>query len=161
MGLVEAVCQEIKKASNACTRNPQKDLRQGGCKVSLKDAPQPRLVISFDVPGSPPGQNQKCCDYLFVAEVSGKPSWVVPLELKGGGRPDISETVQQLQAGARAAESLVPAGTKVDFRPVLACRSMAKMERRDLRRKVKFRGRSEAIQRINCGDQLVKALQGV
>ena len=43
-------------------------LRKEGCKVSLNDAPEPRLIVDFDKPGSPLGQNQTRCDYLFVAD---------------------------------------------------------------------------------------------
>ena len=156
MGLVEAVRQAInkKKASSASV----KKLNKEGCKVSLKGVPQPRLVIDFDRLLRP---DQKRCDYLFVAEVSGEPGWVVPLELKAG-RPNVSQAVQQLQAGAHATERLIPTGTQVDFRPVVVSGSMGKAGKLDLRRnkvKVKFRGHSKAIQWISCGDPLTKALQ--
>lgn len=33
-----------------------------GCGVSLKDVPKSRLVIDFDKPGSPLGEDQSRCD---------------------------------------------------------------------------------------------------
>ena len=54
-------------------------------------------------PESPLGQDQKRCDYLFVAEDPADSGWVVPLELKSG-RVDVFHSVEQLQAGARFAE---------------------------------------------------------
>ena len=152
-GLVAAV---RKKVDDACVTNGR--LQKEGCSVKLRDAPPTRLIIDFDRPGSPLGPDQKRCDYLFVAAVTGKLGWVVPLELMSG-RVDASKVVGQLQAGACAAEQLVPSNLTISFHPVLASGGgMHKSERTAMRKKVVFRGYSEPIRRIRCGDQLTKAL---
>ena len=147
------------KVNSSCIEN--RGMKKDGCSVSLKDAPQPRLIIDFDKPGSPLGRNQTRNDYLFVAEVSAKPDWVVPLELKGG-EVDASEVVGQLKAGARAAEQLVPKAMSVNFRPIVAFGGgIDKAERNALRNKrnrVQFHGMAESVRLIKCGDQLIKAL---
>ena len=147
------------KVNSTCIE--YRGIKKEGCSVSLRDAPQPRLIIDFDKPGSPLGKHQTRNDYLFVAEVPTKPDWVVPLELKGG-EMDASEVVGQLKAGARSAEQLVPNAMSVNFRPVVAFGGgIDKAERKVLRakpNKVRFHGIAEPVRLIKCGDQLIKAL---
>ena len=83
--------------------------------------------------------------------------WIVPLELKRG-TADASTVVRQLQAGARAAEALIPLTFSITFCPVIASGSMHKAQRQALKKKVQFHGCSEFVRRIRCGDQLIKAL---
>ena len=156
-GLVEAVRGKVDKA---CVEN--KGLKKKGCKISLQGAPRLRLVINFDKPGSPLGQNQKRCDYLFVGEVPHKRGWIVPLELKRGGEDATSQIVGQLQAGARAAEQLFSSNLTIIFRPVFASGgSMHKAQRTAMKKKinrVRFRDCYEPIRRLRCGDPLTRAL---
>ena len=156
------------KVNNTCIGN--RGIKKEGCSVSLKDAPQPRLIIDFDKPGAPlvnkpgarPGDDPIHCDYLFVAEVSSKPGWVVPLELKNQKKMDASEVVGQLKAGARSAEQLVPNTMTVNFRPVVAFSGGIRKDERNAlkanRNKVRFHGTTEPVRLIKCGDQLTKAL---
>ena len=132
--------------------------RRPGCGISLQDAPEPRLIIDFDKPGSPLGQSETRCDFLFIAEESNIPGWVAPLELKGG-RVDISEAIEQLQAGASAAKELIPQNAMVNFRPVVACKGIPKAERTALKSKVRFRNQTEALRLIKCGALLTQALR--
>lgn len=145
--------------NNTCIEN--RGIKKEGCSVSLKDAPQPRLIIDFDKPGSPLGKNQTRCDYLFVAEDPSKSGWVVPLELKKG-QLDTSGIVRQLKAGAYAASQLVPNTMAVNFRPVVAYGGgIHTAERNALkanRNKVRFHGTAEPVRLIKCGEQLTKAL---
>ena len=152
-GLVEAVG---KKVDGACVTGR---IKKDGCSISLNGAPQPRLIIDFDKLPSL-RQDQKRCDYLFVAEVDEGSGWIVPLELKRG-RLHADEAVRQLQAGARAAEGLVPSGAQVRFRPVAVARSKPKAERNRLKSKgsrVRFHGRAEVVRLLSCGAALVGAL---
>ena len=152
-GLVDTVRGKVE---NACVKSG--GLRKEGCSLSLQDAPQSRLIIDFDKPGSPLRWRQTRCDYLFVAEVPGKPGWVVPLELKKG-RLDASKAVEQLKAGASVAEKLVPDTLTVNFRPVVASGGN-KAERAELRagrNKVRFRGSVEYVRLLKCGDKLINA----
>ena len=135
-------------------------LKKDGCVVSLKDAPAPRLIVDFDKPKSPLGRSETRCDYLFVAEVAGGSGWIVPLELKRG-RLHADEAVRQLQAGARAAEQLVPLSARVSFRPVAVAGSTPKDERNRLKGKggkIRFRGCAEVIRLLPCGAALAGVL---
>ena len=155
-GLVETVRGKVE---NTCVHSGR--LRKEGCTASLQDAPQPRLIIDFDRPGSPLEGQQTRCDYLLVAEDPGKPSWVVPTELKKG-QLDTSQVVGQLKAGARAAEQLVPDTTAVNFRPIAAYGGgITKSERKELRanrNKVRFHGTAESVRLIKCGGKLTQGL---
>ena len=126
----------------------------------LGGVPSPRLVVDFDNPGSPLGPSERRCDYLLVAEVREEGGgWVAPLEMKNG-RLRADHVVRQLQAGAAAAEKLVPAGLQVRFRPIAAAGSMPKAERNKLKRKggIRFHGREEAVRLMSCGAPLATAL---
>ena len=135
-------------------------LKKRGCKVSIKGAPSPRLIVDFDKPGSPLGSHQTRCDYLFFAEDAEGLGWVAPLELKRG-RLHADEVVRQLQAGACAAEELVSSNEPVTFRPVAASGRKSKAERNKLKSKgsrVWFHGRAKAVKLISCGAPLAGAL---
>ena len=135
-------------------------LNKQGCKVSMKDAPSPRLVVDFDKPGSPLGPSQTRCDYLFVADGDKSSGWVAPLELKNG-RLHANQAVRQLRAGARAAEQLVPSGEQVKFRPVAVSGSTSKAERNRLKGKdggIRFHGCVEPVRLLSCGAPLTEAL---
>ena len=136
-------------------------LKKEGCRVSMTGMPKPRLVVDFDKPGSPRRPGAPLCDYLFIAEDENGIGWVAPLELKRG-RLHADEVVRQLREGAVAAETLVPEGEPIEFRPVAASGSTPKAERNRLRNKnsrIQLHGRTEAVRLLSCGEQLVKALR--
>ena len=154
-GTIAAVRAQLSKG--CVVRRCQKN----GCAVSLAEMPQPRLVVDLDKPGSPLGPAQTRCDYLFLAESSCSELWLAPIELKKG-TVDAGKAIEQLQAGAQAAEGIIPplgAGIDVRFRPVLASGGgMHKAERDKLKteaNRVTFRGYSEAIRRIRCDAPLI------
>ena len=154
-GLVQTVCEALDKRCLARGK-----LNKDGCKVSLKDAPGPRLIIDFDKPGSPLGPSQTRCDYLFVADGDKSSGWVAPLELKNG-RLHANQAVRQLRAGARAAEQLVPSGEQIKFRPVAVSGSASKAERNRLKGKdggIRFHGCVEPVRLLSCGAPLTEAL---
>jgi len=155
-GLVEAVRRKIEES---CIEDGP--LSRKSCEISLEDAPQPRVVIDFDKPGSPLGKSQKRCEYLFVAERDGGGSWVVPMEFKSS-RIRISKVAEQLQAGARAAERFVPNQNPISFRPVaVVCDSVGKKQRKDLKDKcnaVRYRGCREPVRILLCGALLTEVL---
>ena len=128
-----------------------------GCKVPLKNAPQPRLILDLDKPGSPLGGTQTRCDYLIVAEGDGGTGWVVPLELKHGQAR--SGVLAQLQSGADVADRILPNSARVALRPVVAARGIHSQSKKALlKAKVRFRGRAEAVKLITCGTPRAKAL---
>lgn len=141
--------------------NSRGNLRKGKCTVSLKDVPQPHLIVDFDKPGSPLGPNQTRPDYLFVAEISSQSEWVVPLELRGG-KLDAGKVVRQLQAGAGLAEQMVSSKRSIRFRPIVASGAIRKAERLALKRRdrqVRFHNRRAYVHRIRCGKQLAHELR--
>ena len=126
----------------------------------MANAPEPRLVVDFDKPGSPPGPDSKRCDYLFIAEGKGNAGWVAPLELKRG-RPHVQQITKQLQAGAGAAERLIAPKERVRFLPIVACGRIPKAQRNQLRKKrnrIKFHGQSEPVRCMRCDTPLSKML---
>ena len=127
MGLVEDVTAKV---NESCIVSKMK---KNGCKVSLEDAPEPRLIIDFDKPGSPLGEGETRCDYLFVANGEKCVGWIAPLELKKG-RLKADKVARQLQAGAKkVAEELVSQNQKVEFCPTVAFGNTHKIEIKMLR----------------------------
>ena len=116
----------------------------------------------MDHPLAPVSRYATRCDFLFVGSVDDSDEeWVSPIELKEGN-VRASEIERQLQAGADAAAQLVPSGADVYFRPVVASGRIHKDEQRKLRSdssKIRFRGQSEIIYRIRCGDSLADILR--
>ena len=153
MTLVEAVrlLVDDKCLGHKCSKQ--------GCKIPLKEAPQNRLIIDFDIPNSPLGADQRRCDYLFIASVSGKPGWVVPPELKNGPA-DVHKIAGQLQAGANAADGLVPNGEQFNFRPVVATRGIHTQQKKMLSKcRVRLRDQSALVKLITCGTPLAQVLK--
>ena len=134
-------------------------LKKEGCAVSLKGAPDPRVVVDFDRPGSPLGERETRCDYLLAIDGDREPGWLVLLELKRG-RLDAAKVVKQLRAGAGASEELVPVGEPVRFRPVAATGSTPKAERQKLRKigNIRFRGQHQDVRLMSCGAPITGVL---
>lgn len=129
-------------------------IKKGACGASLANAPHPHVIIDLDEAGSPLGQAQAKCDFLFLAD----PNLVAPLEIKDGA-PGIAKATQQLQAGADAADTLVPRDLAIDFRPVLVSRELRRDKQFKSRQaSVRFRKREERIRRVACGAPLTDAL---
>lgn len=143
--------------ANVDGRCVAKRIRKEGCTVSLSGAPTARLIVDLDKPGSPIGQADVHCDYLFVAEDDAAGGWVAPLELTTGP-VDASKFVGQLRAGASAAERLVPRNVAAKFRPIAVYGGGSHIaERRKLQRndsKVSFHGMREPVRLIKCGTKL-------
>ena len=137
-----------------------------GCSVSLEDAPTPFVLINMDCPDIQIEDASKRCDYLFIGESdTGGPGWVAVLELKKG-KPNVSEIVPQLQAGARYAEKIIPHGAAVQFCPVAFCGGkLGGIERRRFRNAlIRFRDpKTRKVERVRvilrkCGTPLKDVL---
>ena len=155
-GLVDAIGERV--SGDCLVASMNKD----NCDVGLKNVPERHLIVDFDKPGSPLGTREIRCDYLFAAEGDDTPDWIVPVECKSGRREKPGHAVRQLQAGATAADALIPAGCDVRFRPVLVARG-GKFVRRHLSRpesRITYRGRRYGIRLIPCGAPLTTALAG-
>ena len=145
-GLLTAVCNLVPESCRTSR------LRKEGCSIALQGTPSPRLIIDFDKRGSPLAPDARRCDYLLLAETSNRQVLVRPIELKRG-KFDLSDVRSQLQAGAQAAETLIPQNLDVDFLPVLASGGVSTSER-ITRETVRFRGKPARMTRVRCGDPL-------
>ena len=151
--LMERLKDEIPK--RVVVKNCVKD----GCKVSLKNAPSPHLVIDVDDP-SFGLENESHCDFLFIScDCANGANWVVPLELKRGS-PDATEMVEQLQAGSGFAQVRIPAKHKTQFLPVGVYGGRLHKDQMDKLRKarISFRSKKYEIKLIRCGTPLKTAL---
>lgn len=137
-------------------------IRKGGCSVFLDGAPTSRLIVDLDDPASPLPPPKRRCDYLFVADAADGDGWVAPMELKDG-KFHAGEFARQLQAGASAAERIVPRNVMVRFRPIAVFgggRTKAERDRSHRRQsRVRFRGSNEPLRLMRCGGKLTDKLR--
>ena len=130
-----------------------------GCKVPLKNAPSPHLLMDLDHPYFDL-KDKTHCDFLFIScDCNGGDNWAMPLELKRGS-PDATEMVSQLQAGSGVAEARIPDEHKTHFLPVGAYGGRLHITQRDKLRKsrVSFRRKEYQIKLIRCGTPLKNSL---
>ena len=135
--------------------------REERCSISLTGTSQQAFAIDMNRDDSPVDQNQTHCDFLFVGSLSGQnEEWVVPIELKRGAI-GATEARDQLQAGADAADQLVPRELDFRFLPLAVSGRLAQAERAQLRKnshKIRFRGRRVLIKRVRCSSRLADTL---
>ena len=142
------------KLAPSCVVDGTAAIDKGKCGASLAGAPAPRVIADLDAAGSPLGPAKGKCDFLFFAD----PGLVAPIEVKDS-EPNVAKVIEQLEAGAKAAEELAPRGVAVTFRPVLVSKSLRTQKRKELREKaVKFRGQRERVRRLACGDSLTEVI---
>ena len=98
---------------------------KGGCRVLQPDAPPARAVVDLDADGSPLGPPRVRCDYLFFAD----PNLVAQIEIKNS-EPNVVRVARQLQAGADAADRLLPRGREIVCRPVLVSKSLRRKKQK-------------------------------
>ena len=129
--------------------------REEGCSVNIRSSPRPSILI--DMNKALTNANETKCDFVFVG--GSDESWVVPIELKSG-KAESSEVVEQLEAGARFADRIIPKEVPVRFRLVVASRGIKRQQANELKRsKIKFRGKDVGVERIKCGGSLAAVLQ--
>ena len=99
------------------------------------------------------------CDYLLVAGRRND-CWIIPIELTSGPNKKPSVVKKQLDAGAELANRHLHQSTKVKLLPVFANNGIRKSDRDRMKKvKVKFRGRTEFLRLLSCGDPLSNALK--
>lgn len=131
-------------------------LRNAQCSVSLDGVPTERLIIDLDGLGSPLGPQSTRCDYLVFFDNYSSADFFVAVELKAGAL-DASEAVDQLQAGATCAESLVDGNHALEFRPVVFCGSRNKHQLTLLKkRKIRYHNKTECVRVGKCGQKLLR-----
>ena len=124
--------------------------------MTLEGVPKGHITVDMDCHIDP---NQVRCDFLFVGRLkTANDEWVIPMELKRG-QVKASGVIDQLQAGAKAAEHLVPQKANVEFQPIVASGRINPEQSRILSsKKVVFRGKKFAIRRIECGSSITTAI---
>ena len=154
------ITQKVRDAvSEACIT---RECREAGCSLSLNDTSQQAFAIDMNRDDSPVDQNQTHCDFLFVGTLAGEAEeWIVPIELKKG-EIGATEARDQLQAGADAADSLVPNELTPKFLPLAVSGSVKRAERTEMRKSshmIRFRRQRFLIERVRCGSQLADILR--
>ena len=125
MNLSEKIQNEYK---NTCLVDK---MERPDCILSLCGTPKPFVFIDLDLPGSPLGANDVRCDFLaFVDNVEDIP-YVASVEFKSTWR---GKMVEQLQAGAKAAERCVPPELECRFRPIGILSDFPKNQRKRVRK---------------------------
>lgn len=151
--------------NNQCLANK---ISKEGCQLLLDKKSIPNhIIIDLDHPTAPKSTLPNKCDYIFASDGSGNISpwnepWILPIELKSSD-DSITKIEAQLKSGTAILQRLIPPNTTVKFRPIVALgRGLHRSKEKQLSRtKIKFHGNSHAIERINCGDPLSKALRKV
>lgn len=130
--------------------------REKACSVDMRCSPEPFILIDVDKAST--NQRGQRCDFIFVG--GSDESWVVPIELKGS-KADLDEVAEQLQAGARFAEQIIPSNVPVRFRPVLASKGIKKGPRGKVKKesKIRFHGNAILFERMKCGGRLAPVLK--
>lgn len=138
-----------------CTTRCDKD----GCRVDLrKGLPPSRVIVDLDCDGLQIPNGWKRCDYLFFGSGSDV-SCVAPIELKSGGLR-ASTVLEQLEGGARMADTWLPPDVSFRLVPILAHgKGIRRKTLNDLRaKKIRLRGQTKRAVLIRCGEPLTKAL---
>lgn len=131
----------------------QGNLVKGNCTVFLDSSPHKCISIDFDHKDNPLGTKVTRCDFLYVAEHQGM-VYVALLELTTDSDKEVSKVLQQLQAGAECAQTLVPKGTRVCFTAHLVSTRLRKERYRNFRDskcKVNFYQYRTRIKLSDCG----------
>lgn len=124
-----------------------------GCTVHLDDIPMDRVIINVEKEFDVRGESGKRCDRLLFYE--NKNAFVaVPIELKGRGKGDESQVLEQLKSGLAFAATLVSGLKEPVYVPIVFTKSgirsrSPKRQNREL--KVKFKGKTLTVLTGRCG----------
>ena len=124
-----------------------------GCQVYLTDMPRQKVVINVEKEFDARGDNRKRCDRLLFYE--NKTTFVaVPIELKGRGKGDESDVLEQLKSGLAFAATLVSDLKEPVYVPIVFTKSgirsrSPRHQNREL--KVKFKGKTLTVLTGRCG----------
>ena len=118
--------------------------------------PQQRAIVDCDKYIAHRNPRNSMCDYIIGCELEGDS--VSFIEMKSHG-VKVSQVKEQLQQGARLAESWI-GNTSVDkFAPILLSKGGNAKELRVLaRQKITFQGFAQSIRTKRCGASLQKYL---
>ena len=152
-GLVESVRAKV-NASCLATRCSAE-----GCVVSMNGVRGEHVLINMDCRSLGIGRQDSRCDFIFVSDDG---DWVVALELKRGSL-DASYVVEQLRAGARFVERIIPRDVEVNFVPLAVYGGkFHRKEREELLKRanwISFRGERLRVDSLRCGRSIVEKLK--
>ena len=124
-----------------------------GCQVYRTNIPPERVVINVEKEFDARGESKKRCDRLLF--YGNKNTLVaVPIELKGRGKGDESQVLEQLKNGLEFAATLVSNLNKTVYVPIVFTKSgirsrNPRQQNREL--KVKFQGKTLTVLTGRCG----------
>lgn len=124
-----------------------------GCQVYLTDMPKERVIINVEKEFKSRGKSGKRCDRMLFYR-NKNTLLAVPIELKGRGKGDESDVLEQLKSGLEFAATLVPDLKTTTYVPIVftkrGIRSRSpRHQNREL--KVKFRGKTLMVLTGRCG----------
>ena len=157
--LVDLLKEIVSKVSQKCLTTVCED---NGCCLSLQGIdPSLYALLAMDGPCSPAPQDKTRCDFLFFGRIPGSDRfWVSPVELTTGTNKSSTTILEQLRAGGRLAEDLIPAQEDVQFAPV-AAGPFGKFRRIEFRRRennIPFRNQEVLATAVDCRSDLLGAL---
>ena len=155
-----SLASDVQKAvHNGCIT---KRIQEQSCRLRRDDISDDSVTIDLRKPTGPANSGVPHCDFIFFGRLSpDNGEWIAPIELKRG-EIRAGQAKRQLQGGADVAHEIVSIQAEFEFKAVVASGHMDKFERLALHRnesKVRFRGKSYAIERVNCGSKLAEVLK--
>ncbi len=130
-----------------------KDCGGEGCKVYRTDMPRQKVVINVEKEFESRKNSSKRCDRLLFYG-NKRSLYAVPIELKGRGKGDESQVLEQLKNGLEFAATLVKGLKNTVYVPIVftkkGIRSRSpRQQNREL--KVKFKGKTLTVLTGRCG----------
>ena len=124
-----------------------------GCQVYLTDIPRQKVVISVEKEFEARKYDRKRSDRLLFY---GKKNtyFAVPIELKGHGKGEESQVLEQLKNGLEFAETLVKGLKNTVYVPIVFTKSGIRWtnpKRQNKELKVKFQGKPLTVLIGRCG----------
>lgn len=126
-----------------------------GCRVYLTDMPRQKVVINVEKEFDARRKSGKRCDRLLFYQ-NENTFVAVPIELKGHGKGDESDVLEQLKSGLAFAATLVSDLKEPVYVPIVFTKRGIKsrnprQQNREL--KVKFQGKTLTVLTGRCGRQ--------
>ena len=126
-----------------------------GCKVYRTDLPRKRVVINVEKEFDARGDNRKRCDRLLFYVNDSKSTFIaVPIELKGRGKGDESQVLEQLKSGLEFAATLVQGMKETVYVPIVFSKKGIRWtnpKRQNQELTVKFKGKTLRVLTGRCG----------
>ncbi|MDE0014913.1 MAG: hypothetical protein OXU51_01915 [Candidatus Poribacteria bacterium] len=123
------------------------------CTVHLDDIPPEQVIINVEKEFDSLGESRKRCDRLLFYG-SENTFFAVPIELKGRGKGDESDVLEQLKSGLEFAATLVSDLKEPIYVPIAFTKNGIKSrspKRQNRELKVKFQGKTLTVLTGRCG----------